>query len=366
MGFHKADMKLFGSFALVAAVYGDTVSRLNRVSSSISTKYTEFNTYKQSKVDAGYLEKLDGALQADHASHNRVKGVRGIKLMPDGGECGLHWSLCPNMCNLDETLDNYFTEIRGNKMEKYQQWKTETALKKRAKLKVLKKHSERMALILSDGKTFSSLSWKIISPRPLLSKRALWNSRATLTKSEKTSLALATRSMLLTLTAMTKHLAWLFPNANLELPVELPARKLPPMPWTLTNKEKPPLTWNLVFISSNPPRIWTPLQPFANLTTRVLDSPLFKTDTMTPVVSQVTSTVVSEPLLVMMMPNANQPTTTWATTTFEKLPRMPDPSRFNMLVDSTNGTLYRSGVINSTLEMPNTCVVTLWMPQMSD
>merc|ERR1719357_2061873 len=108
-------MKLFGSFALVAAVYGDTVSRLNRVSSSISTKYTEFNTYKQSKVDAGYLEKLDQTLQADHVSHNRVKGVRGIKLMPDGGECGLHWSLCPNMCNLDETLDNYFTEIRGNK-----------------------------------------------------------------------------------------------------------------------------------------------------------------------------------------------------------------------------------------------------------
>jgi len=135
--FHKADMKLFGSFALVAAVYGDTVSRLNRVSSSISTKYTEFNTYKQSKVDAGYLEKLDQTLQADHVSHNRVKGVRGIKLMPDGGECGLHWSLCPNMCNLDETLDNYFTEIRGNKMEKYQQWKTETALKKRAILKDL-------------------------------------------------------------------------------------------------------------------------------------------------------------------------------------------------------------------------------------
>jgi len=58
-------------------------------------------------------------------------------LMPDGGECGLHWSLCPNMCNLDETLDNYFSEIRGNKMEKYQQWKTETALKKRAILKDL-------------------------------------------------------------------------------------------------------------------------------------------------------------------------------------------------------------------------------------
>jgi len=130
-------MKLFGAFAFVAAVSADTVSKLTRVSSSIQTKYTQFSQYKESKVDAGYLEQLDNTLQQDHASHNRVKGVRGIKLMPDGGECGLHWSLCPNMCNLDETLDNYFSEIRGNKMEKYQQWKTETALKKRAILKDL-------------------------------------------------------------------------------------------------------------------------------------------------------------------------------------------------------------------------------------
>ena len=63
-------------------------------------------------------EDLNSALQKDTMSHTRVKGVRGIKLMPDAGSCGLHWDLCPNMCNLNETLENYFQEIVGNKMTK--------------------------------------------------------------------------------------------------------------------------------------------------------------------------------------------------------------------------------------------------------
>merc|ERR1712180_405005 len=356
--FHKADMKLFGSFAPVAAVYGDTVSRLNRVSSSISTKYTEFNTYKQSKVDAGYLEKLDQTLQADHVSHNRVKGVRGIKLMPDGGECGLHWSLCPNMCNLDETLDNYFTEIRGNKMEKYQQWKTETALKKRAILKDLEGKLDQVEgleeALRKNGLDLERREDLFITlPKLLPFKKVSWNSRVTSMKSEKTSLVSATKLMLLILTVMTKLRAWLFPNANSELLVELPAPKLPPTPWTLTNKEKPPLTLNLAFISSNRPGILMPLPPFANLTTKVLVSPLFKTDSTILVVSPVTSTVVSELLSVMMMPNVNQPTTTWAMTISKKSPRMPGPSKFNTLMDSTNGTQSLSEAINSTLAMPN-------------
>merc|ERR1712189_74691 len=125
-------------------------------------------------------------------------------------------------------------------------------------------------------------------------------------------------------------------------------------------------TWNLEFISSNPPRTLMPSLPFVNLTTRVPDLPLFKTYTTIPVVSPVTSMVVSAPLLVMMMPNVNQPTTIWVTTTSEKSPKMPDQSKFNMPMDLTNGTLSPSGVINSTLVMPNTCVVNLWMPVMSD
>merc|ERR1711962_1808927 len=202
------------------------------------------------------------------------------------------------------------------------------------RLKVLKKPFERMDSIWKDGRTFSSPCWKITLPKLLPFKKVSSNLRVTSTKSEKTSLVSATKLMLLILTVMTKLRAWLFPNANSELLVELPAPKLPPTPWTLTNKEKPPLTWNLAFISSNRPGILMPLPPFANLTTKVL------------VVSPVTSTVVSELLSVMMMPNVNQPTTTWAMTISKKSPRMPGPSRFNTLMDSTNGTQSLSGAIN--------------------
>ena len=83
------------------------------------------------------MGEVDGYLSSDVKSHHAIKGVRAIKLMPDAGECGLHWSLCPNMCNLDETLQNFFSDIRGNKMTKYQQWKEQTATKKREILKDL-------------------------------------------------------------------------------------------------------------------------------------------------------------------------------------------------------------------------------------
>jgi len=77
------------------------------------------------------MSKLEGYVQQDRIAHGTAKGVRGVSLMPEGGQCGLHWGLCPNMCNLEEMMSNYFSEIVGNKMEKYQEWKTEVATKQR-------------------------------------------------------------------------------------------------------------------------------------------------------------------------------------------------------------------------------------------
>jgi hypothetical protein len=57
---------------------------------------------------------------------------RAIKLMPEGGTCGLHWDLCPNMCTLQELLPNKFSEIVGNKMEKYSEWYADVKAKKDA------------------------------------------------------------------------------------------------------------------------------------------------------------------------------------------------------------------------------------------
>ena len=118
-------------------VGGTVGAQLSEVQQKISRKYTKFTQFKSSKIDDAFLGEMDTYLASDLKSHNSIKGVRAIKLMPDAGECGLHWSLCPNMCNLDETLDNFFSEIRGNKMTKYQQWKEETATKKRLILKDL-------------------------------------------------------------------------------------------------------------------------------------------------------------------------------------------------------------------------------------
>jgi len=129
-------MKLLG--IIVSVLVGGTIAdSLSSINQSISQKYSQFTKFKTSRVDDAFLGDVDGYLQSDLKSHNTIKGVRAIKLMPDAGECGLHWSLCPNMCNLNETLQNYFSDIRGNKMTKYQQWKTETAMKKRAILKDL-------------------------------------------------------------------------------------------------------------------------------------------------------------------------------------------------------------------------------------
>jgi len=126
----RFEMKLIGA-VLVALASAD---QLTRLTTNLATKWREVETMKQVTITD---EDLNSALQKDTMSHTRVKGVRGIKLMPDAGSCGLHWDLCPNMCNLNETLENYFQEIVGNKMTKYQEWKTQTQTFKQRILKDL-------------------------------------------------------------------------------------------------------------------------------------------------------------------------------------------------------------------------------------
>ena len=79
---------------------------------------------------------VDEAFASDYAAHMRVGAgpsrKRALKLMPEGGSCGLHWDLCPNMCTLQELLPNKFTDIVGNKMKKYAAWHAEIEMKKYA------------------------------------------------------------------------------------------------------------------------------------------------------------------------------------------------------------------------------------------
>merc|ERR1712176_1468032 len=126
----RFEMKLIGA-VLVALASAD---QLTRLTTNLATKWREVETMKQVTITD---EDLNSALQKDTMSHTRVKGKRGIKLMPDAGSCGLHWDLCPNMCNLNETLENYFQEIVGNKMTKYQEWKTQAQTFKQRILKDL-------------------------------------------------------------------------------------------------------------------------------------------------------------------------------------------------------------------------------------
>ena len=104
-------------------------SSLTRIESSLEQKFSSYQTTET--IDTQYMQQIEDYIKIDRKSHETSKGVRGVSLMPEGGECGLHWSLCPNMCNLEEMMSNYFSEIVGNKMEKYQEWKTEVATKQR-------------------------------------------------------------------------------------------------------------------------------------------------------------------------------------------------------------------------------------------
>merc|ERR1711970_980280 len=123
-------MKLFGIFAGYLA--GINASGLGHLENHLKREFTSYQSIQsKTTIDGDFMTELNGYVALDTKAHGTARGVRGLTLMPEGGQCGLHWSLCPNMCNLEETLQNKFAEIVGNKMEKYQQWKTEVETKKR-------------------------------------------------------------------------------------------------------------------------------------------------------------------------------------------------------------------------------------------
>merc|ERR1711868_70381 len=183
----RFEMKLIGA-VLVALASAD---QLTRLTTNLATKWREVETMKQVTITD---EDLNSALQKDTMSHTRVKGVRGIKLMPDAGSCGLHWDLYPNMCNLNETLENYFQEIVGNKMTKYQEWRLRHKPSNNEFLKTSKENWTRFPSLrisydvadstLKKDKKFSSQPSATTSDRLSLSRSGLRKSRATLTTSD--------------------------------------------------------------------------------------------------------------------------------------------------------------------------------------
>jgi hypothetical protein len=107
---------------------------LQSMSRKISQKSQTISQLKRVTITE---DDLADSLKSDIKVHNVAKGVRAVQLMPEAGDCSLHWDLCPNMCNLNDTLHNYFMDIVGTKMQKYQDWKEDTAEKKRRIIKDL-------------------------------------------------------------------------------------------------------------------------------------------------------------------------------------------------------------------------------------
>merc|ERR1711973_1053310 len=171
----RFEMKLIGA-VLVALASAD---QLTRLTTNLATKWREVETMKQVTITD---EDLNSALQKDTMSHTRVKGVRGIKLMPDAGSCGLHWDLCPNMCNLNETLENYFQEILRNKPSNKEFLKT--SKENWTRFPSLRISYDVADSTLKKDKKFSSQPSATTSDRLSLSRSGLRKSRATLTTSD--------------------------------------------------------------------------------------------------------------------------------------------------------------------------------------
>ena len=83
-------------------------------------------------MSASLLDQdLSVAMNKDSRSHNDLKTkFKNARSAPRKGQCSLHWSLCPNMCQVDYELTYKFEEIRGNKMKKYKQFSDELVEKR--------------------------------------------------------------------------------------------------------------------------------------------------------------------------------------------------------------------------------------------
>jgi len=69
--------------------------------------------------------KLGVAVNKDIKVHKDLAKNLKQRSAAQRGACSLHWSLCPNMCQVDYELKYKFEEIRGNKMKKFKQFSDE-------------------------------------------------------------------------------------------------------------------------------------------------------------------------------------------------------------------------------------------------
>merc|ERR1712156_673232 len=75
-------------------------------------------------------QEVEIAVNADTKNHDTVKSKLQRSAVPRGETCSLHWSLCPNMCQVDYELKYKFDEIRGTKMQQYETFSDEMRAKR--------------------------------------------------------------------------------------------------------------------------------------------------------------------------------------------------------------------------------------------
>merc|ERR1719402_1165750 len=300
---------------------------LTSIQSRIHSKSQQISNLKQITIKE---TDLAGSLAQDVKSHQRVKGVRAVQLMPEPGNCGLHWDLCPNMCNLNETLMNNFAEIVGNKMTKYQEWKQDTAEKKRAIIKDLEGKLDQVSgledLLKKNGldlekreELFIALLEDHIAQSLALKERlAIINADFGEIEIELTSLSGKIDAAHTDCYEQAPCMA--VPQCKLGVASGTSCQDIAEKAMDTDEQGDPTLNKeNGVSLFNQ--RVWMPRPLFANLIIPVPATQLCKTATMIPVHSVETSKTVLEPPLATTMRPVPKQITFWATNIFENWPK---------------------------------------------
>merc|ERR1711892_977753 len=113
----QKNMKLIGlgllglASADVGAVYQEVAA--------ISKQISKIESHDTLTTKLGVAVNKDIKVHKDLAKNLKQRSAA------QRGACSLHWSLCPNMCQVDYELKYKFEEIRGNKMKKFKQFSDE-------------------------------------------------------------------------------------------------------------------------------------------------------------------------------------------------------------------------------------------------
>jgi len=115
------------SLGLLGLAKADVAGGIVRQVDSLSRQFGQLQA--QTDVEA----EVDVAFNKDEAAHNQIGNQFKAAMQRSagrGGGCSLHWSLCPNMCQVEYELTYKFEDIRGNKMKQYKQY-TDDMIEKR-------------------------------------------------------------------------------------------------------------------------------------------------------------------------------------------------------------------------------------------